>query len=153
MRNCNLTSLDSTLWCFTFEPQRLYSVQGSLQSSFMTCILHTARISNVNSVMFVNRIGKLVSPILFFALCLTNVFFRYLPDNKSCRFFWHLSDQNILLLILHQWSCRKENLLNWLSHHLLSLSLLSSSYTSTIFHDWKCHINKRVTDQFKIKSV
>ena len=58
MRNCNLTPLDSALWCFTFEPQRLYSVQGSLQSSFMTCILLGSAMSIASC--FVNRIRKIV---------------------------------------------------------------------------------------------
>ena len=44
--------LDSTLWCSTTEPQRLYGEKGPLQSSYMTHILHTAKISKVNIVMF-----------------------------------------------------------------------------------------------------
>ena len=34
------------------QPKRLYGKQGSLWSSNMTCVLHTARISNVDIVMF-----------------------------------------------------------------------------------------------------
>ena len=37
------------LWCFTTEPQRLFSEQGLLRSSND---MHTARMSNVDSVMF-----------------------------------------------------------------------------------------------------
>ena len=40
----NLRPLDSMLWYSTTEPQR--------QSSYMTHILHTAKISKVNIVMF-----------------------------------------------------------------------------------------------------
>ena len=48
----NLRPLDSMLWCSTTEPQRLYGEQSPLQSSYMTQILHTAKISKVNIVMF-----------------------------------------------------------------------------------------------------
>ena len=44
------------LQCSTTEPQRLCGEGDLLRSSCMTLILHTVRISNVNSVMFVNRI-------------------------------------------------------------------------------------------------
>ena len=49
------------LRCSTTEPQRLYGKRGLLRSSCLTQILRTARISNVDSVMFVNRIGRIVS--------------------------------------------------------------------------------------------
>ena len=45
----NLRPLDSALGCFTTEPQRLY------YEDHMTRVLHTARISNVDSVTFVDR--------------------------------------------------------------------------------------------------
>ena len=51
----NLRSWDSGVWCSISEPQRLYSEWGLLQSS-VTLVLHTARISNVVNIMFVNRI-------------------------------------------------------------------------------------------------
>ena len=44
---------DAALCCSTTDPQRLCGEQGPVQSSYMTHILHTARISNVNGVMFV----------------------------------------------------------------------------------------------------
>ena len=47
----NLRPLDSALRCSTTEPQRLYGEQGLLQSSYMTRVLHSARISNVDSVI------------------------------------------------------------------------------------------------------
>ena len=48
----NLIPLESMLRYSATEPQRLYGEQGSLQSPHTTYILHTARISNVNSVIF-----------------------------------------------------------------------------------------------------
>ena len=54
-------TLDFALWCSTTEQQRLYSERGPLWSSHLKCILHTARISNVDSVMFVNRIREMAS--------------------------------------------------------------------------------------------
>ena len=48
----NLRPLDSALRCSTTEPH--YEVH-------ITRVLHTARISNVDSVMFVNRIREIVS--------------------------------------------------------------------------------------------
>ena len=42
------------------KPQRLYGEQGPLRSSYMTRVLHTAKISNVDSIMFINRIRKIV---------------------------------------------------------------------------------------------
>ena len=45
----------------TTEPQRLYGEGGLLQSSY-DMLQHTARISNVNSVKFVNRIIHLPAP-------------------------------------------------------------------------------------------
>ena len=50
----NLRPSDSPLLCFTSEPQRLYGGRGLLRSSYET--LHTARIYNVDSVMFVNNV-------------------------------------------------------------------------------------------------
>ena len=52
---------DAALCCSTTDPQRLCGERGPLQSSYMTHILHTARISNINGVMFVNRISKMGS--------------------------------------------------------------------------------------------
>ena len=52
---------DSVPQCSTTEPQNLHGEQGPLWSSYITCILHTTRISNVNSIMFVNRIREMVS--------------------------------------------------------------------------------------------
>ena len=52
---------DAALCCSTTDPQRLCGKQGPVQSSYMTHILHTARIGNVNGVMFVNRISKMGS--------------------------------------------------------------------------------------------
>ena len=43
----NLRPSNSVLRCSTTEPQRLYGEQ----SSYMTHVLHTAKISNVDSVM------------------------------------------------------------------------------------------------------
>ena len=55
----NLRPSDSTLPCSTTEPQRLYGERGPLRSSYITRVLHTAKISDVDSVMFVNGIRKL----------------------------------------------------------------------------------------------
>ena len=52
---------DAALCCSTTDPQRLCGERGPVQSSYMTHILHTARIGNVNGVMFVNRISKMGS--------------------------------------------------------------------------------------------
>ena len=57
----NLRSLDFALWCSTTEQQRLYGEGGPLWSSYLKCILHTARISNVDSVVFVYRIIEMAS--------------------------------------------------------------------------------------------
>ena len=46
----NLRSLDSALQWSTTEPLRFYGDQGALRSSYMTPVLHTAKISNVDSV-------------------------------------------------------------------------------------------------------
>ena len=46
----NLRSLDSALQWSNTEPQRFYGDQGALRSSYMTPVLHTAKISNVDSV-------------------------------------------------------------------------------------------------------
>ena len=54
----NLRSSDFALRCSTTVLKRLYSEQGSLRSSYMTHVL--CRISNVDSVMFVKRVRKLV---------------------------------------------------------------------------------------------
>ena len=57
----NLRSSDFALRCSTSVLKRLYSEQGSLRSSYMTHVLHTARISNVDCVMFVKRVRKMVN--------------------------------------------------------------------------------------------
>ena len=56
----NLAPWDSSPRCFTTESQRLYGERGPLQTSCMTCIFHTARISDVDCAMFVNNrnVGK-----------------------------------------------------------------------------------------------
>ena len=50
----NLRPSDSALRCSITEPQRLYGYKVH-----MTRVLHTARISNVDSVMFVNRMREM----------------------------------------------------------------------------------------------
>ena len=45
----------SMLLCSTTEPQRLHSESEVYYEVHMTHILHTARVSNVDSVMFVDR--------------------------------------------------------------------------------------------------
>ena len=57
----NLRPWDFALQCSTTEAQRLYGEQGPLKSSCMTQILHTAKISNVDSIMFEKRMRKFVS--------------------------------------------------------------------------------------------
>ena len=52
---------ESALRCSTTEPRRLYGERGPLRSSYVTRVLHTARISDVDSVMFVNRVREMVS--------------------------------------------------------------------------------------------
>ena len=56
----NLGLLDSAIQCSTTEPQRLCGDEVYYKVH-MTHILHTAGISNVNSIIFVNRIRKMVS--------------------------------------------------------------------------------------------
>ena len=48
----NLRLSNSTLRCSTTEPQRLHGERGLLRRSYMTRVLFTARISNVDGVMF-----------------------------------------------------------------------------------------------------
>ena len=57
----NLRPWDSALQCSTTEPQRLCGEQGPLKSSCMTQILHIAKISNVDSIMFEKIMRKFVS--------------------------------------------------------------------------------------------
>ena len=57
----NLRPSDPVRQCSTSKPQRLYGKGDLVQSSYMTYILHTARISNVDSIMFVHRIREMVS--------------------------------------------------------------------------------------------
>ena len=57
----NLRPSDPARQCSTSKPQRLYGKGDLVQSSYMTYILHTARISNVDSIMFVHRIREMVS--------------------------------------------------------------------------------------------
>ena len=52
---------DFALRCYTTEPQRLYGERCLLLSSYVTRVLHTARISDVDSLMFVKRIIELIS--------------------------------------------------------------------------------------------
>ena len=77
-KELNLTPSDSILQCPTIEPQRLYGKQGPTWSSYVTRILQTAGISNVLSIMFINRIWKMVTfepqtfmgtPNFFFISC------------------------------------------------------------------------------------
>ena len=56
----NVRPSDSALRCSATEPQRLYSDRGLLRSS-KTHALHTARISNVDSVLILNRIREMLS--------------------------------------------------------------------------------------------
>ena len=56
----NLGLSDSAIQCSTTEPQRLCGDEVYYKVH-MTHILHTAGISNVNSIIFVNRIRKMVS--------------------------------------------------------------------------------------------
>ena len=56
----NLRPLDSAFLCSTTEPQRLYGERGLLQSSH-DMHPNTARISNVDSIMFVIRLKEMVS--------------------------------------------------------------------------------------------
>ena len=57
----NFRFSDFALRCSTTVLKRLYGEQGFLRSSYMSRVLHTARISNVDSVMFVKRVRKLVN--------------------------------------------------------------------------------------------
>ena len=56
----NLRPSDSLLLCSTTEPQRLYGERGLLRSSH-DMHPNTARISNVDSIMFVIRLKEMVS--------------------------------------------------------------------------------------------
>ena len=70
----NLRPSDSAIQCSTTEPQRLCGDEVYYKVH-MTHILHTAGISNVNSIIFVNIIRKMVSfsswGIKIFFLCPT----------------------------------------------------------------------------------
>ena len=50
----NLRPSDSALRCCTTEPQRLYGERRPLWSSYVTRVLHTSRISDVDSAMSIN---------------------------------------------------------------------------------------------------
>ena len=50
----NLKPSDSALRCCTTEPQRLYGERRPLWSSYVTRVLHTSRISDVDSAMSIN---------------------------------------------------------------------------------------------------
>ena len=54
----NLRPSDSILRCSTTEPQRLYGEQGPLRSLYMIRVLHTDRISGVDSVFFFCKLNK-----------------------------------------------------------------------------------------------
>ena len=56
----NLKLSDSPLRCSTTEPQILHGEPAQYEVH-MTRVLYTAWISSVDSVMFVNRIGEIVS--------------------------------------------------------------------------------------------
>ena len=56
----DLRPSDSALLCSTTEPPRLHQGWSPLRSSYLTRVLHTARISVVDSLMFVNIIRKMV---------------------------------------------------------------------------------------------
>ena len=56
----NFRFSDFALRCSTTVLKRLYE-QGLLRSSYMSRVLHTARISNVDSVIFVKRVRKMVN--------------------------------------------------------------------------------------------
>ena len=51
----NLRPSDTALRCSTNEPQRLHGEQEVYYEVRMTRVLHIARISNVDSVLFVDR--------------------------------------------------------------------------------------------------
>ena len=51
----NLRPSDTALRCSTTEPQRLHGEQEVYYEVRMTRVLHIARISNVDSVLFVDR--------------------------------------------------------------------------------------------------
>ena len=95
----NLRPSDSALWCSTTEPQRLYGERGLLRSSYMTRILHTARISDVGSVMFVNRIRKIVSSELGKEKREICSSFCHERGTKSCFFFLY----SFLKVWCHSW--------------------------------------------------
>ena len=50
----NFRPSDSALRCCTTEPQRLYGERRPLWSSYVTRVLHTSRISDVDSAMSIN---------------------------------------------------------------------------------------------------
>ena len=82
----NLRSWDSGVWCSTSEPQRLYGEWGLLQSS-VTLVLHTARISNVVSIMFVNRIWLRIFSLVLHTWQDENIFLYFFTEFKT----YHLS--------------------------------------------------------------
>ena len=89
-----------TLWCSTSEPQRLYCEQGLLLTSYLTCILHTARISNVDIIVFLNRMRKMVSSTLSKEIkkdvfCLTMVFLYFCNVSLFIKFTFF----NLLFLL------------------------------------------------------
>ena len=71
-----ILSPSEALQCSTPEPQRLNGKQSPLWNSCMTSVLHTGRISNVDSIMFCKLDKKMIScsyegPLLYmnFVMC------------------------------------------------------------------------------------
>ena len=78
----NLRSWDSGVWCSISEPQRLYSEWGLLQSS-VTLVLHTAGISNVVNIMFVNRIWLTIFSLSYTCDKMKNIFLPAMQDTMQ----------------------------------------------------------------------
>ena len=68
------------LRCSTTEPQRLFGERGLLRSS--TQVLYTARISSVDSVMFLIEIVQMVSFELTLVTRRKNIFLNSSPSSK-----------------------------------------------------------------------
>ena len=108
----NLRHSDTTLQCSTAELQRLNG-ERVYYKVLMIHVLHTARISNVGSVMFVNKIRDMVSfelgkeigkdVFFFFFLCST------LVKRLKTSFYISLPSSNLTISLIQfssMTSCR-----------------------------------------------
>ena len=114
----NLRPSDSALRCCTTEPQRLYGERRPLWSSYVTRVLHTSRISDVDSAMSIN-------------------IFSYPIQNRRSEIFG--SQLSFLLQNNMFWCCIKSNSKSNLKYFRPQLQLhplLTKSYALTFSFDY-----------------